>query len=141
MLAVSEVYRNPEGREFRFNDLVVFEGLIATDEKRVGRIVQVRIGVGAFGSDMFLARLHNGALMSFHNVMIRHAGDKRFEFAYYESNGRTPPTVHPSEEYPKDEPGETYCLKGDHEETGFLIDQPSQPDDPTQSFAMRIVTQ
>jgi hypothetical protein len=128
------------GKTFRFNDLVVLEMLLGVpDEKRTGRLVQARKGCGQFGSNQFLVRLRDGSLMSFENVLIRHASDKQFEDAFYRNNGRTPPFV--PEQAPQETDSETteYSIRNGYPETGFVIDQPKQPETPGM-FAMAITT-
>ena len=136
-----DIYTSSEKREFRFNDHVCIEMLIGCpDELRTGRLVQVRKGVGAFWSDVFLLRLRDGGLRSFENVMIRHVGDKRFEFAFYTSNERTAPVIPDQPENPNDSAGDEYSIMGEWPETGFIIEEPKQPESETQTFAITITT-
>jgi len=118
-------------RVFKFNDHVVAEMLVGVcDEKRSGRLVQVRRNCGQFGSNVYLIRLRDGTLMTFENVMIRHADDSRFETAFYRSNGLTPPTVHEQPINEMDTEQTEYTIRGSWPETGFIIDKPAQPETP-----------
>lgn len=132
-------YISHDGKRFEFNDLVVVECLLGVpDEKRIGRLVQVRKGAGAFKSDLLILRLRDGSLMSYHNALLRSADDNKFEDAFYRSNGRTPPLVHKADSYPSDGPDEEYTLNDQWPERGFIIESPKQPDHATQSFSMMI---
>jgi hypothetical protein len=53
--------------EFGFNTIVIAGTCMAPDAKRIGRLVQVRKGAGAFGTDTVLLRLMDGGLQSFEN--------------------------------------------------------------------------
>lgn len=138
---MQNIYTNDRGQAFRLNDLVVIEGLLGVaDKDRIGRLVQVRKGKGAFMSDVLFVRRCDGSLMAFHNVIVRHAGDRDFEEAFYRSNGREPPVV-PEQPPLKIDTDETeYLLGKEYPEVGFVIEEPKQPDDPKQSFAMTITS-
>ena len=132
------IYTSPEGRRFGFNAHVCVEMLMGVpDEKRTGRLVQVRKGVGAFKSDLYFIRLRDGSLMTFSNVMIRSVNDRAFVEAFYRGNDVPAPVI---PEQPIDEadhdPGE-YTLD-EFTETGFIIEHPKQPCSSVQSFAMTI---
>ena len=89
-------------------------------EERTGRLVQVRRGCGQFGSDAFFVRRRDGSLQSFENVAIRHySGDL--------------PTL------TEDSTEQEYTLRGAWPETGFIIEEPSQPETPG-AFAITITT-
>lgn len=138
--ARGSVFRSDFGREFRFNDHVCVEMTIGVpDEKRTGRLVQVRKGCGQFGSCVFFLRLRDGSLMAFENAMIRHVSDKRFEDSFYQSNGRQPPVIPDQPINDIDSETEPYSISGKWPETGFIIDNPSQPQTPG-AFAMTIIT-
>ena len=129
-------YLSPENREFEFNAHVCVEMLLGVpDEERTGRLVQVRKGVGAFGSDLYLIRLRTGRLVTFENVMIRHVDDRSFEEAFYVSNGRTPPRIPEQPAGELDAIGITYLVRDQWPETGFVIERPAQPPSARQSFA------
>ena len=126
------------GREFRFNDHVCVEMLIGIpDEKRIGRLVQVRTGCGQFGTDIYLVRLRDGSLQSFGNVMIRHANDLSFEYAFYRSNNSTPPVIPDQMPDDSDTGNVEYTIAGKYPETGFIVQKPDQPQTPG-FFAMTI---
>lgn len=128
------------GRSFRFNDHVCIEVLMGVpDEKRTGRLVQIRKGCGQFGTDVYLVRLRDGSLTTFENVLIRHAGDKGFEDAFYRFNGKEPPLIPGQEIDPDDAMGVTYTIMNKWPETGFIIEHPSQPETPG-SFSLAIIS-
>ena len=128
-----------DGKEFRFNDHVCIEMLMGVpDEKRTGRLVQVRKGCGQFGSCVFLVRLRDGSLMAFENAMIRHANDKRFENAFYRSNGKQPPVIPDQPENPADSETVEYSIREQWPEVGFIIETPSQPQTPG-AFSMMVI--
>ena len=132
-------YRTPEGRLFKFNDHVVAEMVLGVkDEERTGRLVQVRKGVGSFGSDILLIRLRCGKLVTFENALLRHVNDPAFEEAFYRSNGRPPPVV--PEQPPTGTDGEdvTYLIGDRWPEAGFVIARPKQPASRQQSFSMMV---
>jgi hypothetical protein len=128
-----------QGKKFRFNDHVVIEMLFGVpDEKRIGRLVQVRKKCGQFGSCIYFIRLRDGTLAAFENVMIRHANDKRFEDAFYRSNGKEPPVIHDQPIYETDlEPG-TYSIRGEWPETGFIIEDSDKPQTPG-AFSIAVI--
>lgn len=126
------------GKEFRFNDHVCIECLLGVpDEKRTGRLVQVRKGCGQFGSNLYFVRLRDGSLKTFENAMIRHADDKQFEDAFYVANGRTPPVIPEQAINEDDTETVTYTIQHKWPETGFIIENPKQPETPG-SFAIMI---
>ena len=127
------------GREFRFNDHVCVEMLIGIpDEERTGRLVQVRMGCGQFGTDIYLMRLRDRTLRAFENVMIRHIDDRNFEDAFYRSNGRTPPAIPDQATDDSDTENVEYTIAGKYPETGFIVEKPAQPQKPG-FFAMTIM--
>lgn len=136
------IYRNDHGKEFSFNDLICIEMLMGVpDEKRIGRIVQVRKGVGAFGSDIYLIRLRDGSLVCFENVLMRRADDHLFEDAFYHMNGKNPPLIPEHTIINElDSPDEIYSIGTKWPEIGFVIEKPNQPESETQSFSMTILT-
>jgi len=129
------------GKQFDFNDHVCIEMLFGVpDEKRTGRLVQVRKGVGAFGSDIFMLRLRDGSLMAFENALIRRADDRQFEDAFYRSNGKQPPVI-PEQKLHEDDSEEVeYSIANKFPEKGFIVERPKQPASPKQSFTMMITT-
>lgn len=135
----TQVYTSPERRSFKFNDHVCVEMLMGIpDEMRTGRLVQVRKGVGEFGSDVLFIRRRDGSLCTFENVMIRHVGDKDFEHAFYISNHRTPPDIPPQPVDESDTEDVRYFIGTEWPETGFIIENPKQPQSGRQSFSMVI---
>lgn len=137
----SEIYTCSWGREFKFNDHVCFEMVIGvTDAKRAGRLVQVRKGIGDFGSDKYLIRLRDGGLAAFENVMMRHVNDKSFEDNFHRSNGVQPPVIIDQPPHEDDSINVEYTLANKYPETGFIIHKPKQPKSGTNSFAMTITS-
>lgn len=138
---MSPVYIDSYKKEFAFNDHVCIEMLMGVpDEKRTGRLVQVRKGVGSFGSDVYILRLRDGGLMTFENALMRHVNDWRFEDAFYGSNGNNPPVIpeQPTEE--SDSVDVEYTIFNRWPETGFLVERPNQPQSAKQSFGMMVQT-
>ncbi len=138
---MTETYKDHTSAQFGFGDLLVAEMVMADDEKRVGRLVQVRKGVGAFGMDVYIMLLHDGSLQTFENVKLRRADDRQFVEAFYLSNGTTPPIVEDEDSYPRDEPNIEYTIAGKWPESGFVIADPKQPASEQQSFAMMIMSE
>lgn len=137
----TDVYYSGRGKSpLRFNEMVVAEMVSAPDSQRVGRLVQVRKGAGPFKSDTFMIRDASGSLRAFGNVLLRSAADKDFERAFYTSNDRTPPVIPAASEIPEEESGIEYMIGNEWPETGFIINESSQPEHPQQSFAMMVVT-
>lgn len=133
------IYVDSSNRRFAFNDPVCMELLLGVpDEKRTGRLVQVRKGRGAFGSDIFIIRLRDKTLVTFENVLIRQVNDAQFEDAFYKSNGKTPPVIPKQEPFEGDSVETEFTIDNKWPETGFLIEQPKQPPSPKQSFSMII---
>jgi len=127
------------GKEFRFNDHVYGELLMVPEDKRSGRLVQVRKGCGQFGSNVYFIRLRDGTLMTWENAMLRKVDDQDFIKAFYRVNGNTPPEVLPQEINENDSECVEYTIKGEYPETGFVIESPSQPQKQG-SFSLAITT-
>ena len=105
--------------EFKFNQRVIAESVLGSVEQRAGRLLQIRKGVGAFGSDVYFIRKKDGGLGTFENVrLLRYHGEIPVN--------------------PGDAEDATYTIKGDYPEVGFIIDEPKQPDSENQSFSMVI---
>jgi hypothetical protein len=116
----TEAYKSHDGTLFEFNDPVIAEFCFVSEKERSGRLVQVRQGVGQFGSDLYFLRRRDGSLMTFENAWLKHYA------------GNIPVGI--------DQPGDTYTIRGEWPESGFIIEKPKQPDSPVQSFSM-IITQ
>lgn len=137
----NRIYKSGFGSTFEFNDHVCIEMLIGVaDEKRTGRLVQVRKGVGQFMTDMAIIRLRDGGLATFENVLIRHARDKAFENAFYRWNGKEPPLIPDQPPHEDDALDSEYTIQGEWHEVGFVIEHPKQPPSATQSFSMMITS-
>jgi hypothetical protein len=112
--------------------------MIAPKEKRSGRLLQVRVGCGQFGSNVYFVRLRDGSLMTWENVMIRHVNDDRFIDLFYRMNGMLPPIVQEQDKYLSDSETVSYSMSGGKwPETGFIVEAPKQPETPGM-FAMII---
>lgn len=131
-------YTSHDGKTFAFNDHVCAEMVSGPIERRTGRLVQVRKGVGAFGSDIYFLRLRDGALKTFENVLLRKTDDRQFEHAFYIQNDREPPIITNQDIDPADSIEASYTISGEWPAKGFIIDKPNQPPSPVQSFAMQI---
>ena len=128
------------GREFRFNDHVCMEMLMGVpDEKRTGRLVQVRKRCGLFGTDTYFVRLRDGTLLTFENVMMRHVGDRDFEDAFYRFNDRPPPVIPEQPPHDSDAEDVEYTKEGKYPATGFIVESPDDPQTPG-AFAMTITS-
>ena len=90
------------GHEYKFNDVV--HGL-TTGVK--GRLIQVRIGCGQFGSNIMLIRLRCGALQTIENDMIQPSR-----------------AIIPKAD---DSAHQEYTIMGEWPEIGFIVYKPSQP--------------
>lgn len=138
MKTKTQIYTSYDGKEFKFNDHVCIEMLFGVpDEKRTGRLVQVRKNAGQFGSDIYIIRLRDGGLASFENAMMRQANDRRFEDAFYRSNGKTPPMIPEQPICVFDSSDAAYSIANKWHETGFIIENPKQPRTPG-SFAITV---
>jgi hypothetical protein len=115
-------YKNIDGKKFHFNAPVIFQLCPGPIEDRCGRLVQVRKGIGAFGSDLYFLRRNDGSLITGENLYLT---------KYYGYVAPPDPCDAPDTEYTVS-PGARYP------ETGFIIDNPSGPPPRRQSFAMII---
>jgi len=116
-------YKDWRKREFKFNDPVkcVTLSLFRRCDV-VGRLVQVRIGTGQFGSDLFMLRMPDGGLETFENEMIDP----------YEGDIEIP--IGP------DAIGHSYSICNKYAEVGFIIHGCKRPQ-PTGCFSMAIYNQ
>lgn len=90
----------------------VLSGLISpTLEQKVGRLVQVRQGQGAFGSDVVLIRESNGSLSSHHNQCFWIIPEQ-----YSEELDDLFKNV-----YQDDSDEHEYSIEGKEKEKGFLV--------------------
>lgn len=133
-------YASCYGKDIGFNEHVVIEMLFGVaDEKRIGRLVQVRKGVGQFGSDVFIIRLRDGGLASFENALIRRADDAEFEHAFYRLNGKQPPATPPFPPHEGDSERAEYSIANKWPEVGFIVENSKQPQTPG-AFAIAVVS-
>ena len=100
-------YKVHNGKQFEFNDPVECLATLLPRERTVGRLLQVRKGIGAFGTDQYLIRLTDGTLASFENVGLYSANDSIPVYA-----GDTPETE--------------YTINGEYPEVGFIVENPKQ---------------
>lgn len=114
-------YKSYYGTEYEFNDQVEILGVFGPPP--VGRLIQIRKGVGAYGSDLIFIRLPNGDLHTYHNVMLSKYGI-----------GATLPLD------PDDSTEQEYTIGGEKPETGFVIEEPSQEPEPSPAFAITVTT-
>ena len=126
----SKTVLTERGKELRFNDHVYCELCACSEEKRSGRLVQVRKGCGQFGSNQYFVRLRDGSLMTWENVMIRHVDDEDFVNAFYISNGMKPPVILPQDVDEVDSITTEYKINHKYPEIGFNIEKPIQPETP-----------
>jgi len=115
---MNQTYTDFRGVSWEFNDSVIVAFCPGTVEERSGRLVQVRQGIGAFGSNLYFIRHKNGSLGTFENSML-----KAF-------NGDLPDPI--------DAPNTEYTIQLHYPETGFVIENPKQPPSEKQSFTMAV---
>jgi len=113
----TEIYKTHMGDEFAFNDLSMVWDPVAPIAERIGRLVQVRKGVGAFGSDQIFMRTESGRLQCYENCWLKLFNDPV--------------------EIERDDENIEYSLSGDFPETGFIIKEPKQPE--TQAFCSMMI--
>lgn len=96
--------------QHRFGDPVEVTMVFADQADRIGRLIQVRRKCGQFGSDQLFIRKPNGNLQTFENVSLQP----------YEA-AELPPLDGDDTET------EYTVAGGKFPETGFIIENPSQP--------------
>ena len=106
-------------REFKFDN-------------QFGRVVQIRLGCGQFGSDMYFIRLCTGELITAENQSFRKVPEKYIELV--ESHFST------SMEYEKDGFEKGYTISGNQLEIGFIIDGKNTQGTPDESFSITITS-
>ena len=118
---MSDVYKSMFGKEFRFNEPVEITSIPLPEKERIGRLIQVRKSCGAYGSDVFLVRKPDGGLQQFENV-----GIKKY------TKAELPVDDHDSVE-------DEYTIEGGQfGETGFVIDNPKQPQSYSPPFSIAV---
>ena len=115
-----EIYKDLFNKELHFNDCVIATFCFYAESERTGRLVQVRKGVGAFGSDVYFIRRQDGSLQTFENVGLDKS-DKNTKI------------------FEDDNINREYTMGGKFPETGFVIEVPNQPNSEKQSFALTIL--
>lgn len=109
----------PSDSDLKFGDLVVtgLQSGNATDmAKYVGRVVQIRIGQGAFGTDVWLLRHPDGTLLSHENqgfwkLSLLDAKDVRTRY-------------YTQEIWDWDSPDTEYSICDQNPATGFIVPKP-----------------
>ena len=119
---LSSPYENIAGVKFHFNTPVLFCLCPGQIEDRCGRLVQVRKGIGAFGSDLYFLRRNDGSLITGENLYLT---------KYYGYVAPPEPCDSVDTEY-------TVSPEARYPEKGFVIDNPSGPPAMVQSFAITI---
>ncbi len=112
------VFSSHMGGTFNFNDTVKCVTLSMLKKTPiVGRLVQVRLGCGQFGSEIYFLRMLDGSLQTFENEMIKLI----------------------DEDIPKgpDAIGDEYTIKGEWPEKGFVVKNCQKPQTPGH-FSMAI---
>lgn len=98
--------------ELKFNQ-VIMVGCVLTP--KVGRVVQVRKGVGQFGSDIVFVRFSDGSLSTVENASY-YPVKTEFEGFY----------LNQFEDF-DDQANLEYTISGKFPETGFLVLNPTHP--------------
>ena len=117
---MSDVYKSMFGKLLWFNDPVKIMYTLLPESECIGRLVQVRKSCGAWGTDIFFIRKPDGVLHTFEN-----AGIEKFT----------------KWELPVDETDSTeveYTIKGQWGETGFVIEEPKQPQSYSPPFSIAV---
>lgn len=117
---MTDEYKDGFGKSFRFGDAVRVTCTLLPPSETVGRLIQVRKGVGQYGTDVYLIRKPDGRLSSFANV------------------GLFPADV----DLPRDAEDSTdvsYTISGGYPEIGFVIESPKQPQSESPLFAVCVV--
>jgi len=116
---VDEVYnlQHPPVRDFTdhdFNSFIVVGFLPGAPIKlMIGKLVQVRMESGAFGSNQIFLRLYDGSLQVHENQWFYHVP---ISFHFMEQLCEIF-----EESAQDDEPGKTYSIRNEYQETGFII--------------------
>jgi hypothetical protein len=117
--SMNEVY-TLYGQKYQFNDSV--NVLFTFEDDACGRLVQVRKGVGQFGSDIYFIRRLDGKLSTFENVGL----------------------IHSKIEYPDqniDTTESEYTIRQKFPEKGFIIENPKQPQSESPVFGITITSE
>lgn len=115
-----EVYVSHTGVEFKFNDVVELTCVLLPEADRIGRLIQVRKGVGQYGSDVFLIRLANDILMTGENCGLQHK-DADIPIMKDDSTERA------------------YTIRERYPETGFVVMRPQQPQTYSPPFSVTVI--
>lgn len=116
----TEVYVSLTGVEFKFNDVVELTATLLSEEERTGRLVQVRKGVGQYGSDVFLIRRADGILLTGENCGLQH---KDADIPIMED----------------DNTERAYTIREQHPEVGFVVMRPKQPQTYSPPFSITVI--
>jgi hypothetical protein len=117
---MNTVYEAGFGRKFEFNDPVKITCVLLPEDDCIGRLIQVRKAVGAYGSDILIVRNPNENLRTFENVSIEPYTKTKLPICEDDSID------------------EEYTIKGNWGEVGFIIEKPKQPESHSPAFGIAI---
>ena len=127
------IYTSQLGKKFMFNDPIKITMTFLEDAKVIGRLIQVRKGCGAFGSDVYLVRIAaDERLASFSNAGIERYTDKELPIIQDDiKEGEKDSIAMDSEDI-------AYSIQEEFYETGFIIEKPLQPEPDAPMIAMTV---
>ncbi len=98
----------------------LLSGLNNLGKQPLGYVVQIRRGWGAFGSDMYFLREHDGKLNTHENQGFWKLSKEQAEVVkeFFEDS--------PEDELAEN-PNLTYSIKGEQEESGFIVSSVNAP--------------
>ena len=99
-------------------------------DNQFGRVVQIRLGCGQFGSDMYFLRMPNGDLMTAENQSFRKVPEQFYEQVASHF------TMSIDDEVDGFEMG--YTIGGDQLEVGFIVDGKNTKGSPDTSFSITV---
>jgi len=95
--------------------------------RRLGRVIQIQIKAGVFGSDIYLIRLLNGELVTFENEyfygLLKHEEKRVEKFMQYDGDNQSTTSY-------------SISLDAEFPETGFLVNSNIRSE--SQSFSMAL---
>lgn len=131
---INTVHYSPLSKKYPERGEIVlsymFAGRVYTFDNQFARVVQIRLGCGQFGSDMYFLRLPTGELITAENQSFRKVPDEYA--ALVESHFSTPL------EYEEDGFNDGYSIGGKQVEVGFIVDGKNTRGTPDESFAITI---
>jgi hypothetical protein len=108
----------------------VFAGRVYEFDNQFARVVQIRLGCGQFGSDMYFLRLPTGELITAENQSYRKIPSEYLELV--ESHFST------DINYENDGFEEGFTIGGEQLEVGFIVDGKRTKGTPEESFSITI---